>query len=339
MSITHNWTDILDDLICEALNAGRVEGDLSGKPDEAVESGLAHIFFYGDTVYKLYKTYPDKDHFIKGVLAPTTRRKAFLEHDFTLNSHFSAEIYKKMHSVVYEDGFVTVGPYDGESIYSLIEMSRLDFDTNLHERLLKGSIKNDELFILGHEIARAIDTCPIAAPDDVTWHGLASGRVAMLRQFVDWLKPEYGDRIKAALVLEALEEHLERNKEEYILLSGTMLTVNVDNHDENIFFINDRPQFIDLLPPMGAWWYGVPYANLANVVANVEAIHSEEAGELVRQGYIDYYKGIEPPQHIYDFTKAFAYLISIAHFGSVPGKEDVAEQYLARLPDIPSWVA
>jgi len=338
MSITHNWTDILDELICEAINAGRVEGDLSGKPDEKVESGLAHIFFYGDTVYKLYKTHADKDHFIKGVLAPTTRRKTFLEHDFSLNQHFSGEVYKKMHSVSYQDGFVTVGSYDGSSIYTLIEMNRLDFDTNLHERLLRGEINPDELFVLGYEIAHAIDTCPIKAPDDVSWYDLASERVGMLRQFLDWLDPKYGELVRESGVLEVLREHLEEHRDEYILLRGEELTVNIDNHDENVFFVEGKSQFIDLLPPMGSWWYGVPYANLANVVANVEALHSNEAAEQVRLGYIDYYQGVEPPAHTYGFTKAFAYLISIAHFGSVPGKEGVAEKYLARIGDIPAWL-
>ncbi|MFW6210407.1 MAG: hypothetical protein ACOC4E_02880 [Patescibacteria group bacterium] len=159
--LTTNWTEVLDDLVCEAIIAGRVRGQLYGAPTETFASGLARIFFYGDTVYKLYKTYPNKDHFIKGVLAPTGRRINFLQHDFALNQHFSQIVYRQLHSVWYESGFVRVGEFDPAATYSLVEMSRLDFDQNLHERLLRGDITEPELEELGYETARAIDTCPI----------------------------------------------------------------------------------------------------------------------------------------------------------------------------------
>ncbi len=338
MTLTLDWTDTLDALICEAIKAGRVTGELSGTPDEVIESGLAHIFFYDDTVYKLYKTHADKDHFIKGVLAPTLRRKDFLERDFALNQHFSSEVYRQLHSVWYENGVVTVGLYDGSSIYTLVEMNRLDFDTNLHERLLKGEITDDELYALGFETARAIDTCPIVAPESVNWYDLATERVGLLKQFVEWLPSAFGEPVKQARVIEALYEHLETYRHEYETISGTALAVNVDNHDENVFFINGQPQFIDLLPPMSSWWFGLPYANLSNLMANIETLHSEVAAERVKEGYFAYH-GIDTlPAHRLGFTHAFAYLISIAHFGSVPGKEAVVEKYIERLPKVAEWL-
>lgn len=336
--ITTNWTDVMDDLVCEAVRAGRVRGEVNGAPNETFESGLAHIFFYGDTVYKLYKTHADKDHFIKGVLAPTGRRVDFLQHDFTLNQHFSSEVYRKLHSVWYEQGFVRVGEFDPAATYAFLEMSRLDFNENLHERLLRGDITETELEELGYETARSIDTCPVAAPSGTNWYDLAKGRVALLRQFVDWLPAEFGQPLKEAKVVEALEAHLEKHRSEYSDLVAEHLTVNVDNHDENVFFINGRPQFIDLLPPMETWWYGVPHANLSNLMANVEVLHSQEAADRIKDGYFRYFEITELPEHSFGFTHAFAYLISIAHFGSVPGKEEVARGYLKRVPDIEGWL-
>jgi hypothetical protein len=336
--LTPDWTDKLDKLIWEAIVAGKVSGQIEGKPDEVIESGLAHIFFYGDTVYKLYKTHADKDHFIKGVLAPTNRRTQFMEHDFELNSHFSSSVYLDRHSLDYLDGVVVIRPYDGESIYKLIEMNRLDFDNNLHEQLLRGEVSHDDLFVLGHETAKAVDTCSIRPPDTVNWYDLAHGRVSLLRQFVDWLPEEFGQPVKESMVIEALVVHLEKHKEEYLSLSGEKLVVNLDNHDENVFLIDGKPQFIDLLPPMGSWWYGLPHANLSNLMANVEVLHSKEAALKLKDGYLDYHEGLEIPEHSFGFTHAFAYLISIAHFGSAEGKGDVARGYMKRLEDIPSWL-
>jgi aminoglycoside phosphotransferase family enzyme len=338
MSLTTNWSTKYDRLIWEAIVEGRVTGELYGKPTEVIESGLAHIFFYGDTVYKLYKTHDDKDHFIKGVFAPTEKRAAFIQHDFFLNQHFSSDVYRKLHSVYYRDGGVDVGPFVESSIYTLVEMDRLDFNNNLHELLLRGEIDAESMYLLGHETAHGVATCTIKVPDSVNWYALAAERVTLLKQFVDWLPPSLSQPVRQSSVLERFDEHLERHREEYESIKGDLLTINIDNHDENVFFTNGRPQFIDLLPPMDCWWFGLPYANLSNLMANVEVLHSVEMAKEIERGYFDYFGINGLPAHSYAFTHAFAYMISIAHFGSVPGKEAVAERYLVRLDEVSGWL-
>jgi len=336
--ITIDWTETYDRLLFEAFCAGRVTGELTGKPTEIGESGLAHIFFYDDVVYKLYKTHSDRNHFIKGVLAPTGRRRHFVEHDFALNSHFSGDVYKKLYSVYFDQGAAIVVPYDGRSIYTLSEMNRLDFDTNLHERLLRGEIDEQELELLGYETARAVDTYPVSVSDSINWYDLAKERVGFLSQFVDWLPEEFGKPLCEARVVEALYAHLEKHKEEYQRIKGNALRVNIDNHDENVFFVEGKPQTIDVLPPMSSWWYGLPHANLSNLMANIEVLHSPEAANKVQDGYCRYFEIEAPPEHSFGFTHAFAYLISVAHFGSVPGKEAVTRKYIAKVPEIADWL-
>ena len=135
-------------------------------------------FFYRDTVYKLYKTHADKDHFIKGVLAPTIRRKKFVEHDFKLNQHFSRGIYKKVHSVYFNDGKVEVDDYDGNSIHVLFEMDRLDFSQNFHEQLLTGEVNEKDLYQLGYETAKTVDEYLAEVPSDINWYNIAKERMA-----------------------------------------------------------------------------------------------------------------------------------------------------------------
>jgi aminoglycoside phosphotransferase family enzyme len=336
--ITLDWTEQNDRLLHEAISKGRVAGELHGAPTEITESGLAHIFFYGDTVYKLYKTHADKDHFIKGVLAPTNRRTAFIEHDFALNKHFSGEVYKTLHSVYLEGEIAVVGPYDGSSIYTMAQMSRLDFDTNLHGSLLSGDINDDELELLGYQTAQSIDTYTVTVPDEVNWYDLAKERVGFLSQFIDWLPTEFASPLSEARVIEALEKHLEKHAEEYRQLKGGALSVNIDNHDENIFFIAGKPQTIDVLPPMSCWWYGPAHANLSNIMVNIETLHSLEAAQSVQTGYCKYFAIDSLPTPSFGFTHAFAQLISIAHFGSVPEKRAVTERYMQRVPEIASWL-
>ncbi len=336
--LTTDWMITYDDAICAAFKAGRVTGEVTGAPTEMGESGLAHIFFYDDTVYKLYKTHADKDHFIKSVLAPTQKRKHFVEHDFALNQHFSGEIYRTLHSVYFDQDAAIVVPYDGNSMYVLSEMSRLDFDTNLHERLLRGDIDEAELDLLGYETARAVDTYPVDVPDTTNWYDLAKERVGFLSQFVDWLPEEFGQPLREAEVIPALYSHLEKHKDEYQAVKGEALRVNIDNHDENVFFVAGQPQVIDVLPPMSCWWYGLPHANLSNLMANIEVLHSPEAAQKVKEGYCRYFEIDTPPAHSFGFTHAFAYLISIAHFGSVPEKGDVTRKYIEKVPEIRGWL-
>lgn len=336
--ITLDWTEQYDRLVYDAIINGKVTGQLQGRPNQTTESGLAQLFFYGDVVYKLYKTHADKNHFIKGVLAPTKRRTAFLERDFALNQHFSREVHQALYSVYLEGDGVVVGPYDGRSIYSLSKMTCLDFATNLHQRLLSGDIDEQELELLGYEIAQSVDTYTTQVPSEVNWYDLASQRVDFLSQFIDWLPTEFAAPLQKASVIGALQNHLETHKAEYRQLKGDALSVNIDNHDENIFFIAGKPQTIDVLPPMSCWWYGPAHANLSNVMVNIETLHSTEAAQRVQAGYCNYFKIDTLPTHSFGFTHAFAQLISIAHFGSVPEKREVTLRYLQRVPEIAHWL-
>jgi len=335
---TLDWTSKLDNLIYLAIKEGRVNGQLSGVPDDYIESGLAHIFFYGDSAYKMYKTHPEMDHFIKGVLAPTTKRKHFLEHDFRLNKHFSGGIYRDIHSVYIIDGVAEITPYDGSSIHVLYEMERLDFAHNFHEQLLNGDVSESELHQLGYQIACLVDECDVEIPEGLCWYDLACERMVLLRQFIDWLPEDYRDEVIASKCLEALDDHLKKNQDEYKNITGKQLSVSLDNHDENIFIRDGKPHFIDLLPPMSCWWYGVPHTNLCNIMVNIEAMHSTEAAEVVKQGYLDYHKLESLSEASLAFAKAFSYLISIAHFGSLPDKEMVTRKYLSRCKEIPEWL-
>jgi hypothetical protein len=338
MSLTTNWSTTYDRLILEAISRGAVSGALYGRPTAVIESGLAHVFFYDDTVYKLYKTFDDKDHFIKGVFAPTIHRTAFLKRDFLLNQHFSPAVHQELFSVYYREGKVAVVPFDESSIYTLVKMSRLDFSTNLHEQLLRGEVAAENLFLLGRETARAIASCNIIAPETLNWYEIAIDRIRILKQFIAWLPAEIAMVVRESGVLELCDAHLVRYREEYEAIRGADLTVTIDNHDENVFFKDGTPQCIDVLPPMRSWWFGVPYANLSNLMVNVETLHSEVLAKHIERGYFSYFEITSLPTHRYQFTHAFAHLLSIAHFGSVRGKEEVTQKYLARLPVVKTWL-
>ncbi|MCD5381364.1 MAG: hypothetical protein LR008_02195 [Candidatus Pacebacteria bacterium] len=137
--------------------------------------------------------------------------------------------------------------------------------------------------------------------------------------------------------MDVLDEYLEENRERYEKIKGDQLTVNLDNHDEDIFIKDGKPSFIDLLPPMSCWWYGLPHTNLSNIMVNIEALHSNAAADIVKTGYLKYHKIDSLSEQELAFTRAFSYLISVAHFGSLPDKAEVTQKYIKQLKNIPNW--
>ena len=321
-----------------AIKNGAIDHPELNAPDTHIETGLAHVFFFGERVFKQYKIVSDPDHFIKGALAPTEKRFDFLERDFTLNQHVSGGIYKEMYTHERIDGSVKFVEYKRTSPHVWFEMERLDFSQNFHEQLLRGEVTDVQLYALGYYTAKLVAESPVAVPEGLNWYELATQRVSFLEQFLSWLPVEYKIAMDDTDCVAVLKQHLENHKKEYESIMEKDLVVSLDNHDENIFFKDNKPLFIDVVPPMQSWWYGVPWLNLANIVVNVETLLSEDSAKIVEAGFMDYNGIKELPKKDYAFARALAYAISVAHFGSLPEKAAVAELYLERCKKIKEWL-
>lgn len=325
-------------LIVEAIKRGALDDSELSIPDHHIETGLAHIFFFGDRVFKQYKIVGDADHFIKGVLAPTPERQKFIQRDFALNQHFSGGVYKKLHSHGIEDGIVSLKDFGQESPHVLCEMERLDFTQNFHEQLLRKEVNAEQLYALGYYTARSVAESPIKPPEGLNWHDLALERIGFLKTFISWLPEASKNAMEDSRCVEALLGHLKEHREEYERRTTDHLVVSMDNHDENVFFLEKGPIFIDVVPPMQSWWYGVPTLNLANLTANIETLMSKEESKHVEEGFMAYHQIDSLPESEYAFTRALALSISAVHFCSLPGKEAVGELYLTACKGIKGWL-
>jgi aminoglycoside phosphotransferase family enzyme len=320
-----------------AIKRGAISHPELNEPDHHIETGLAHVFFFGERVFKQYKIVNDHDHFIKGVLAPTERRALFVERDFAINQHFSRRIYKAMHTPAFDE-HVTLYPYDRTSPHVFVEMEKLDFSKNLHEQLIAGVVSNEQLYQLGQYIAESVTGAPRDVPDGLNWYSLAMKRLEFLEQFIDWMPSEKGEILKQAQCVELLREHLEVHRSAYETISSEQLVISMDNHDENVFLRDDGPVFIDVVPPMESWWYGVPWINVANLVVNVSVLQGAASAAYLEQGYLEYLGLTSFPEPEYTFTKALAYLISAVHFGSTEGKEEIGDKYIEVCPTFREWL-
>jgi len=320
-----------------AIKRGSINHPELNEPDHHIETGLAHVFFFGERVFKQYKIVDDHDHFIKGVLAPTTRRFDFIERDFAINQHFSRGVYKEMYVHEFSES-LTLKSYDRTSPHVWVEMERLDFSNNFHEQLLAGNVSPEQLYELGQYLASSVAKSPNDVPEGLNWYDLAMKRLSFLEQFIDWMPEEKGKLLKEAGCVELLRKHLDAHKTAYEAIGSEQLVISMDNHDENIFLRDDGPVFIDVVPPMESWWYGLPWVNLANIVVNVETLRGGEAAAHVERGFLNYHNLTSLPEPEYSFTKALAYVISAVHFGSTEGKEEVGQKYIDACMEIHEWL-
>jgi aminoglycoside phosphotransferase family enzyme len=321
--------------IVQAIKRGELDHPELNEPEHHIETGLAHVFFFGERVFKQYKIVNDHDHFIKGVLAPTERRHIFIERDFAINQHFSQGVYKTMNILTIEKKIL---PYERRTPHVLVEMERLDFSKNFHEQLRKGEVTDGQLYELGQYVAKSVEESPNDVPEGLNWYELAMKRLSFLEQFIDWMPEEKGKILKEAKCVELLRQHLETHKSAYEAITSEQLVISMDNHDENIFLRESGPVFIDVVPPMESWWYGVSWINLANIVVNVETLRGGEAAAHVERGFLDYHGLVSLPEPEYSFTKALAYVISAVHFGSTEGKEEVGQKYIEACTHIHEWL-
>lgn len=321
-----------------AIKRGKIAQLADRVPDAHIETGLAHVFFYDDVVYKQYKIVGDATHFIKGHLAPTPLRHDFIERDFALNKHFSRGVYRALHGHELGEEESSLVPYQSATPHVWYEMERLNFAENFHEQLLTGAVSPEDLYTLGYFTAEAVANSPVTVPAELNWYSLAQKRLAFLRQFIAWLPDHYRTEMEASRSVEALEQHLENHRTAYEAVTGDMMTVALDNHDENIFLRADGPIFIDVVPPMESWWYGPAVVNLANIVVNVETLISRDAAAEVERGFMSYH-GIDAlPEPEYSFAKALAIVISAIHFSSIHEKAAIGEQYIEAAKHIHEWL-
>jgi hypothetical protein len=217
-------------------------------------------------------------------------------------------------------------------------MEKLDFSKNFHEQLLEGTVTDEQFYQLGQYLAQSVDESSHAVPAGLNWYELAMKRLGFLEQFIDWMPEEKGREMKGHQCVELLRSHLDTHRSAYEAITSEQLVISMDNHDENIFLRDDGPVFIDVVPPMESWWYGVPWINLANIVVNVETLRGSEAATQVERGFLDHHGRTSLPEPEYAFTKALAYVISAVHFGSTEGKEEVGQKYIDACGKIHQWL-
>ncbi|MEK7080602.1 MAG: hypothetical protein AAB925_02090, partial [Patescibacteria group bacterium] len=106
-------------------------------PDKIIETIISKIFFYGDTVLKVYKY----EKFFFGDFSSFQFRKDFYTEDFSQNQLMAPEVYLALHEV----------KKNGEEDF-FIEMKKFNDNNNLTNLLLQKRIGKNHLGTIAKEM-------------------------------------------------------------------------------------------------------------------------------------------------------------------------------------------
>lgn len=307
--------------LVEAFEAGNVEGVI-GRPDQIIETVLSKLFFFGDRVFKVYKS--EKNSITE---LDNLQRVEFYSQDFSWNNQMSPKIYLKLQPVAEtEQGFVNISKEKAENFYIL--MKKIDNSRNLTSLLEKRSISSNELRKIILEMAIKVSLITKANKDEIDqilnigWFEFNRKNIESLKWVYD--AHPYLPKNKSEKIISFLNDFI--RKETYF--SSTICprtSASIDNQSDNIIFLDGQVHFIDIYPPQKIWRARDDLFLVSRVATDVAALAGMETAEVL----YDEYKKIAPPwpSQVTDIYEIESALIKTAYYFMIK-KPGLAKKYL-----------
>jgi hypothetical protein len=310
-------------LLIDALENGQTS---RGKPQRTIETVLSKIFFFGDRVLKVYKHRKTTD----SDTTDQAHRKIFYTSDFNWNRTVAPEIYLSLKGFASSNEFMEVDASIGDDW--AIEMLLVDTRANLTHMLKEGKIDETTLSLVAHAIVEKIEFLTNknrATFDPLFKRNLASAQTQMLEDLREWL--QYLEADVPAEFRESLMTTLKKvvkNEAYFQEFLPSSYRIAIDTNDDNILFFENKPTFIDTMPPKQRWCVHDPHLTLIRPTVDVEVLASDSLArnlKIVRESSFGTLPTIA--LLVYEIHAAgiqWAYRLTLKH-------SDLAEKYRAYL--------
>lgn len=297
-----------DKKIIEAFQYGRVKGIVEPgvKPTHFL-TGISHIFMFPRTVYKLYRK--DNDSFNKNSLDLSDEkiRRRFYKDDFSFNHYFSKEIYNALLSI-HTNGEVELKSKDESGYDLVIQMTRVDAEKNLTNLLRRKALKEDELRAIGYEMTKLEAEYPERPKTDKNYYEVLTSFIDGVRHFGSMAAPLISLE-DCGKICQTMSDYVENNKEKLSKITEKDFILTIDNHSDNIFYINKELLFIDVYLPKIEWGIVEPLYTIARPYTDALVFAGEEYAEALLQGYKDYYGIADMDRELLNFYLIFNALL------------------------------
>lgn len=287
-----------------------------GKPDKVIETILSRIYFFGDTVYKVYK----KVNHVPSDFTNPEFRKQFYDADFAWNHTMSPAMYTELGEFVDAEGSTDL----------CIVMKKAD-KPSLHELLLVEAVNETDLRVVAREMMTRIKALTVTrrgSMPDLFAKPYVDLDKMNLEYIRDWLylseklisKSEvdaYIDLLKNFVSTEAYFKNF--NVNDYV--------TSIDSHTENILYRDGEVDFIDSMPPVRDWRVQNMLYVLSRTVADVVVLGKGDitTSTVIYDEYEKAYSTKVQP-HIVAYLQTVAAFIQITYF-TLRGNEEFAKLF------------
>lgn len=285
------------------------------EPDKIIETIVSRLYFYGDKVYKVYKY----EKFFFGDFSSTNFRKNFYKEDFYWNNIMAPDIYLNLK---------VVKATNGEEDF-FIEMEKFDDSKNLTNLLIQKNISESDIRNIISEMTTRLKKITESKKNDPNYD--------FNKKFIDihladlesdanllYLIPSFIAKEKIDTIINFLR-NTSLNNPYFKNYDSNNLSVLIDDHADNIVFLDERVEFFDVLPPKESWRIGDICFVVSRIATDIAVLWSKEKADIL---YEIYEKNNEPMlpeiRAIYETRSA---LIQIWCFYSQK-KLDIAQKYL-----------
>lgn len=293
---------------------------------EHIETTISHVFLFREKVYKLYKNdnYDFNTHFRD--IANGASRKNFYETDFRWNHYFSPNIYRRLVKIYRNDGKFTLVK-SGSAVDIAIEMDRVDNAVNLTKLLRTKKVSRRELVVLSETMMRKIKLFPDFHPK-LSYSDYLRIRLDSLDAFMKII-PGTLPYQRRQHFMNIQRTFFEEHWQYFASFRTHEMSIAIDNHADNIFIVDHKPQFIDVYSPKEEWGIIEPLFNVARLAADVALYHSQEYGRAVLTGFRSVYPQRKIQEEIFQFYALQAALIKGTYLFLLgdPTRKREAEQY------------
>ena len=294
------------------------------EPDKIIETIVSRLYFYGDKVYKIYKY----EKFFFGDFSSPGFRKKFYEEDFSWNHIMAPDVYLSLRGVIKTgDEYKIAELSKAEDFF--IEMKKFDDSKNLTNLLMQKNISDTDIEKIILEMVARLNEITNSKKNDPNYN--FSGK------FIDI---HLADLESDANLLYLISSFITKNKTDIIInflknisssnpyfknYNASKLSALIDNHADNIVFLDGQVEFIDVLPPKESWRVGDICFIVSRIATDIAVLWSKEKADILYGIYEKNNKPIPPEiRAIYEIRSA---LIQIWCFYS-QNKLNIAQKYL-----------
>lgn len=252
-----------------------------GEPQRTIDSIISKIFFINNKVYKVYKYESN----FAGDFGSLEFRKGLYSEEFRWNSIASPDVYLSLNFVTYDGKeWKSVNQVEDASDFYIV-MNELPAQNNVIELLLHGRFSDEQVKQVASYSEQVITDLEKVNQDLINsgkGNAKANLRDVLIDSFSDWAKLFNSPNLDNELIsktMKLLTNFFDSNPY-FQNYDVSRLTVGLDNHALNMFFFNEKPQYIDIYPPVKKWLVSDKLLNVALISSAFSVFLGKEKGAV-----------------------------------------------------------